>query len=240
MRKTQSGEDAPLLEMIYSGNPFAFPTGLGLSLGHSPIQDGVSFGTGESQVGDLIVSDDPGEPIDRVVSEAVMRRYLIWNGLDVMLPARSTIPVDSMAGNGGRSLRTPSFDITAGKLYIYLRGGCRTYVEVDSHTINNGPLHGSLMKEHPLPEDDPQGSRWRWVEHDVTRYQGHRALTDRAARHGTSGDYADCSKRPRCEFWTALTTRLDGGNRCGLCPPTLPTNRLSNRRPTPSCILLRR
>ncbi len=167
-------DDSPVVAVIYAASPYAFPNP-SLAEGHTLGQDGVSFGTGEVAAGDLIMSDDPGAPISRIVTEPAIRRDPVWNDLSYT-PGTIDDPgrLDTWE-RGGRTLRTASFDITSGKVFIYLRGGCRTYVEVDSHTINNGPLHGSLMAEHSLPENDPEGLRWRWVEHDVTRYQGHRA-----------------------------------------------------------------
>ena len=82
---------------------------------------------------------------------------------------------------GGRSLRTPSFEITQDKLWCHIRGGGDTYVVVDSHALINGPLHGSLLKKHAAPErgrDD-----WRWIEHDVSRYKGRRAHLEFIPRH---------------------------------------------------------
>jgi len=70
---------------------------------------------------------------------------------------------------GGRTLRTETFSITADRVYCRVRGACNTYLAVDSHITLNGPLHGGLYREHKAE------AGWRWIEHDLSRYQGHRA-----------------------------------------------------------------
>ncbi len=148
-------------------------------------QDGVSFGIEPLAAGDLLLSDNPESPIADIVQHPVVHRDPVWNNLTY---ASGTIDDPGRLDGwerGGRSLRTRTFEITAGKLYIYMRGGCRTYVEVDSHTINNGPLHGSLMREFPLPENDPEGR-----ELALGRTRCH-------SLSGTSGAFADRSPRNR-------------------------------------------
>ena len=60
----------------------------------------------------------------------------------------------------GRTLVTPSFIVGPGKVYAWVRGGCRTYAAVDSHLMIRGPLHGQLLKDHP------PAAEWHWIEHD--------------------------------------------------------------------------
>ncbi len=70
---------------------------------------------------------------------------------------------------GGRTLRTETFSITADRIYCRVRGACSTYLSVDSHITLNGPLHGALFREQKGE------AGWRWIEHDLSRYKGHRA-----------------------------------------------------------------
>ncbi|MFO1007602.1 MAG: PSD1 and planctomycete cytochrome C domain-containing protein [Planctomycetaceae bacterium] len=82
-------------------------------------------------------------------------------------------------GRAGRTLRTTSFEITTGRIAAWVRGGCATYVVVDSHSLVLGPLHGTLVrKQKSAPE-------WHWVEHDVARYKGHQAHLEIVAEAGT-------------------------------------------------------
>ena len=71
--------------------------------------------------------------------------------------------------NPGPVLRTPTFEIQEPKVFARVRGSVNTYIAVDSHLLVKGPLHGSLVKQHKGSDG------WRWIEHDVSRYTGHRA-----------------------------------------------------------------
>ncbi len=82
-------------------------------------------------------------------------------------------------GRAGRTLRTTSFEITTGRIAAWVRGGCATYVVVDSHSLVLGPLHGTLVRKQT------SAAEWHWVEHDVTRYKGHQAHLEIVAESGT-------------------------------------------------------
>ncbi len=69
----------------------------------------------------------------------------------------------------GRTFRTPNFTIEPSTIYYLVEGAGRTYATVDSHRVNQGPLHGSFIKEWET-KSGPQ-----WIAHDVRRYAGHRA-----------------------------------------------------------------
>lgn len=70
---------------------------------------------------------------------------------------------------GGRTLRTASFLIETDRIACWVRGGCSTYLSVDSHITINGPLHGRLIQEHAADV------KWHWIEVDTSRYRGHKA-----------------------------------------------------------------
>ncbi|MCA8998241.1 MAG: PSD1 domain-containing protein [Planctomycetaceae bacterium] len=78
----------------------------------------------------------------------------------------------------GALLATPSFEIQSGRIWCLIRGGGNTYVAVDSHHLIRGPLHGSLTRQHG-PEPG-----WRWIEHRVNGYEGHRAHVEFFPRPG--------------------------------------------------------
>jgi len=133
-----------------------------------PLTDGGLFGTRAVQPGDVLLSDDPQRPVQGVATIAAVRRNPLWRDGPT---ADELDDPGRLAGwnRAGRTLRTPSFEIKRNKLWILIAGGCNTYVAVDSHVTINGPLHGALTNAHgPQPQ-------WRWIEHDVSRYIGHRA-----------------------------------------------------------------
>src|SRR5262249_47639517 len=67
----------------------------------------------------------------------------------------------------GRTIRTPTFELAAGKLHYLVRGAGMAYAAVDGHSFIQGPLHGQLVNEFPAT------AGFRWVTHDLTPYRGH-------------------------------------------------------------------
>ncbi|QDU37885.1 Planctomycete cytochrome C [Maioricimonas rarisocia] len=133
------------------------------------LQDGTSFGTTAKPAGTTWLSDDPQQPVAAIAEVTGMHRDPVWKRLGY---APGTMRDPGRIGSwdrGGKTLRTPSFEVDSGRIFALVRGRCRTYVAVDSHILINGPLHGSLISEH-----DTKGE-WAWVEHDVRRYASHRA-----------------------------------------------------------------
>ena len=115
------------------------------------------------------LSDDPVHPIAAVASKHESR---VDPDFAMQQSAEGTMTDGGPLGSlqrSGRTLRTASFEITTGKLFAWMRGGAATYVVVDSHALVLGPLHGNVIRKHPAED------RWRWVEHDVSRYVGHQA-----------------------------------------------------------------
>jgi Protein of unknown function (DUF1549)/Protein of unknown function (DUF1553) len=144
-------------------------------------QDGVYYSFPKADGGPRIwLSDTPEAPIARVASAP---RAVQVDPDFALLKDRDGTMRDSGAlggmGRAGRTLRTASFEITTGRIAAWVKGGCATYVVVDSHALVQGPLHGSLVRK--------QGAAptWHWIEHDVTRYKGHRAHLEIVAEAGT-------------------------------------------------------
>ena len=67
-------------------------------------------------------------------------------------------------------LRTPTVTLGVGKLHYLIKGKTRVYAAVDSHLMNEGPLHARLAQNF----DSGPGAQPRWVTHDLTPYSGHR------------------------------------------------------------------
>ena len=137
--------------------------------------DGRHFGSGRRRPGSVVLADDPRQPIAAIVTLPAIGRDSLWDELTAGAGTMDDPGRISGWNRAGRTLRTRAFEITSGKLYCLIRGGCNTYVAVDSHILINGPLHGQLIKQHPAPDAVDDADSWRWIEHDVARYQGHRA-----------------------------------------------------------------
>jgi hypothetical protein len=78
----------------------------------------------------------------------------------------------------GRTLCTPTFQVTTGKIYYLVRGAGAAYASVSAHAVIDGPLHGQLTTKFPA------GSEFRWHTQDLTRYQGLNAHIEFTAEAG--------------------------------------------------------
>jgi cytochrome c553 len=128
--------------------------------------DGSCFGTRPRQVGDVRWSDSSGRPLVSVVETAAVEREPAFTAFRPAADVIGDMGVESWK-RAGRTLITPTFTVGPGKVYAWVRGGCRTYAAINSHLTIKGPLHGSLVKDHPA------SGEWRWIEHDLSRYRGH-------------------------------------------------------------------
>ena len=141
------------------GDPDQFP----------PMQDGVSFGLGPVERGQLVVNGTPEEPKLSVATVGGWDRDLFWKKL-ALSPGTE---VDNGAIGPwqpyGRKVRTPEFTMTTPRLWYLVRGSVRAYAAVNSHLIVVGPLHNSLLTEYKHEDD-----QWHWVQHGLDLYQGHR------------------------------------------------------------------
>ncbi|MBI1915779.1 MAG: DUF1549 domain-containing protein, partial [Planctomycetes bacterium] len=128
--------------------------------------DGVSFGPGPVRPGDVRLGAKTQNPIAPICDRGAAEKDPTW---DALRPAAGAENDPGALGGfmaAGRTLRTPSFTITRGKVFYLVRGRGRAYAAVSQHVMINGPLHGQLI----LPIE--AGERFRWVTHDLARYKG--------------------------------------------------------------------
>jgi cytochrome c553 len=128
----------------------------------------------------VVLSDDPARPIASLGGRVIVTPQLNAHSP----PDGNDDEPGKMDGwqRGGRVIRTPTFEIQRPRLLCRVRGGCNVRVAVDSHVLVNGPLHGSLLSEHPTPETGRE--ELRWLSLDVSRYIGHRAHVEFVPRRG--------------------------------------------------------
>lgn len=120
----------------------------------------------------LELTENPQQPLHATFGESYVKTGPLWSQLQE--PSGNMAEPGAM-GSWSRSrgiLRTPTFDITAGKIFCLVRGNVNTYAAVDSHLLIAGPLHGSLTRQHN-GHDFKAG--WHWISHDVSAYLGHDA-----------------------------------------------------------------
>src|SRR5207244_1331388 len=116
--------------------------------------------------GDACFAGGPAQPITRFVERAAAEKDPTW---DRLRPARGSENDPGIVGvvpRAGRTLRTPTFTLNGGKLWYLVRGTGRAFAAVDQHVMISGPLHGQLL----LPLN--AGAGFRWVEHNLSAYQG--------------------------------------------------------------------
>jgi hypothetical protein len=134
--------------------------------------DDVGFGPGPVRAGELHITGDAARPGVRVVDSPAAEWDRFW---DALRPAKGTEREAGAPGNYakfGRSLRTPTFAISAGPVQLLVRGSVHVYAAVSQHLMIHGPLHNALVRTFPAPKGD---DGWRWVRMDLTPYRGLRA-----------------------------------------------------------------
>ena len=127
--------------------------------------DGPTFGTRAARSGDLLWADGKL----RVQTHGAAMRDPFWNRLALTPGTEMDSGSLGAAARAGKTLLTPKFTLTAGRLHYLLRGKAEVYAGVDSHIMITGPLHGGLVAKFDT------GNQFRWVTHDLTNYAGHRA-----------------------------------------------------------------
>ncbi|MCA9088702.1 MAG: DUF1553 domain-containing protein, partial [Planctomycetaceae bacterium] len=133
------------------------------------LTDGPVFATGYRRGGEALLSLTGPKPVESIADFGAVERDRFWDMLKLAPGTNGDPGGTENWQRAGRLLRTPTFEITQPKVFALVRGGVHTYACVDSHITIRGPLHGSLLRNHASRED------WHWIEHDVQRYEGHRA-----------------------------------------------------------------
>jgi cytochrome c553 len=131
--------------------------------------NGPTFGRGPVRAGQLILGTEATSPLE-VAAYGAARRDPAWG--DLGLATTSENDPARLGGwlRAGRTLKTPTFTLTSGYVHYLIKGAGDVYAAVDSHLMNNGPLHTALIKETGGNSELPT----RWITHDLSRYVGHR------------------------------------------------------------------
>jgi hypothetical protein len=119
--------------------------------------------------GDVRFGADPARPIIQFCELGAAEKDPLWNGLRPAAGAENDPGAVGGVLRAGRTLCTPAFKISTGKVFYLVKGSGRAYAAVNSHALIAGPLHGQLVK--PIEA----GNSFRWVVQDLTRYRGQHA-----------------------------------------------------------------
>ena len=130
------------------------------------LPDGVAFGPGPVPAGTFL--PDAAHPVTELTA-ATFDPF--WRALKRARDA-TLDPVGLAYERSGITLRTRTFTLTSGRLWILMRGSARLYAGVDSHALVYGPLHAKLCR---TLEDKAGTGRFTWRAVDLSDYREHRA-----------------------------------------------------------------
>jgi hypothetical protein len=127
------------------------------------LPDDVAFGLGPAKVGELQVLENQPRFVERPAAQFDS----FWSPRTLKPGAENEPGSLGRIVRAGRTIRTPTFPVTSGKIYALVRGKGMSYASVGSHSMIAGPLHGRVI--HNFAHD----SRFRWVVHDLSNvYRG--------------------------------------------------------------------
>jgi hypothetical protein len=141
------------------------------------LPDDAAFGPGPEMPGAVRIGSG-GTPAIDISQEAAAVYDRVWDGISAKPGCEAEAGALGRFVRAGRTIRTPAFTLTNGKLFYRLKGTCTAYAAVEGHGLIAGPLHGQLIKEIDA------GSDYRWIVHDLTPYQGRRVHLEFTATAG--------------------------------------------------------
>ena len=153
------------------------------------LPDDVTFGPGPVRPGQLQLPDEPGGAF-RLAERGAARFDPFWKDLKLAPGTENEPGAVGQMVRSGRTIRTPAFKLTSGKLYYLVRGGGLVYAAVSDHLMIAGPLHARLVQ--PLPASEG----FRWVAHDLSVYRGLPV-------------HVEFTANPRAEFAVALVVQAE-------------------------------
>ncbi|MCE9531876.1 MAG: DUF1553 domain-containing protein [Planctomycetes bacterium] len=133
------------------------------------IPDDAAYGSGPVQPGKPRFGTEKLRPIIRFHDRAAGDLDPALRGMKLVPGTQSDHGALGVNVRSGRTLHTPGFTITSGKVHFLVKGTGRAYAAVDAHTVIAGPLHGALILNFVAP------SGFQWVTQDLSAYLGHRA-----------------------------------------------------------------
>ena len=144
----------PLVEAMRKADADAVPKGaeVVVDYAHSRpedwMPDGPAFGSGPVRPGDYRrIDGDPAHPTIRFAVDAAAEYDRTWDGLKLTAGTENESGALGRMVRSGRTIRTPTFTISPGKVFYRVKGAGMVYAAVDSHMMIAGPLHGDLVAD---------------------------------------------------------------------------------------------
>lgn len=166
--------------------------------------DDVSFGPGPRQAGAIdLTGKHPG-----VLAYAAACRDPLWTGLGPT-PESEKEPGGLGYDRTGRTLKTSTFSIQTGSVWVWMRGQAKIFSSVGSHILILGPLHGEMIA------DSGPSDAFRWVRLNLGRYKGlpgHLEFTTDDPRFALSAVF-DSETQPPHPAWTLFPQGIKGKDR---------------------------
>jgi hypothetical protein len=144
------------------------------------MQDEAAFGPAPARPGDVRITGEAASPAVRFVERGAAEYDRAFDVLR-LAPGTENDPgaLGKVTPRAGRTLRTPTFKVTTGKVYYLVRGAGAAYAAVSAHAVIDGPLHGQLVQNLPARGE------FRWHAQDLTRYRGLDAHIEFTAEPGS-------------------------------------------------------
>jgi Protein of unknown function (DUF1553)/Protein of unknown function (DUF1549)/Planctomycete cytochrome C len=175
------------------------------------LPDEGAFGPGPELPGSVCVANGSG-PRVRLAQEGAAVYDRVWDAIAAAPGSEKETGALGRRLRAGRTISTPPFTITTGKLYYRVRGTGMAYAAVEGHSLIAGPLHGQLVLD--FKGDDG----FRWVVHDLTPYRGRRTRVEFTAVEGSNLAIAEIVQAERDPgvpaFQARAITDLLASDRC--------------------------
>ncbi len=141
--------------------------------------DDAAFDPGPVRPGDVRLGGDPSHPAVRLQNTAAAAYDRLYDGLKLAPGSENDPGALGKTVRAGRTIRTPTFTVGAGRVFYLVKGAGLVYAAVNSHVMIAGPLHGQLVG------DIPAGDGFHWASIDLEPYRGRRAHLEFTAADGT-------------------------------------------------------
>jgi hypothetical protein len=173
-RRRQQVESAITKDPPYGGKTLDFE-GMEVIVDYRKAQakdwlaDDMTFGTGPVRPGDIVLGTSATRPITRVIVHGAGERDPMWDRLTLAAGTQNESGALGSTMRAGRTLRTPEFLLSHGKVLALVKGSAMAYAGVGQHIMLAGPLHGSMIQRFNA------GNHFQWVLIDLRPYKGQRA-----------------------------------------------------------------